>query len=133
MQENVLLTEGGVLVSSARFVTPTATYATAQISSVRTASVAASKTGPGCMVAFGVLALLGALAAMVEDGAAGVCGLIFGGVLSVYGLRQYRAATPTYYLFVRTTAGEVPALSHRDWETIARVSDALNRAIIARG
>lgn len=133
MNENVLLTEGGVLVSSTRFVTPTATYATAQISSVRTAAVAASKVGPGCLVASGLFVLFGAFGLMLQDGAAGVCALLLGAAFTMFGARAYAAATPTYYLFVRTTAGEVPALSHREWETIARVSDALNRAIIARG
>ncbi len=133
MNEHVLLTEGGVLVSSTRFVTPSATYATAQISSIRTGAIVPSKMGPGCIMTMGAFVLLGALGTMLDSVEGGLCGLTIGTAVSGLGYYLYRRKVPTYYLYVRTTAGEVPALSHTDWATISRAADALNRAIIARG
>lgn len=130
MEERVLLDERGVLVSTARFVAPQATFALATVSSVRLASeVKGNKR-----VAFIALSLSMLLSALRYADRSGSVVLVCLLASAVFAFLAARAVPVTWhYLFVTTNAGESPGLKDTDGEWIRRVHDALVHAIVSRG
>jgi hypothetical protein len=134
MQEHVLLNERGVLVSTARLATPQATYAVGQITSVRAATHDPGHSGPIGTVFLGlVVSMCGGMSFIGAPTVLGTMAALFGVVVVLAGIGWYRTVKPVYHVLVVTSAGEVPALSDRDWAFVSRVLAALNSAIIGRG
>jgi hypothetical protein len=131
MEERVFFNENGVLVSNARFVTKTATYALAQISSVRMATV---QTGGG-PVAYLLTAVAGIAAAALFGFMHFPLGFMAGAAVGFVGLvgAPFAKKTFAHHIFITTSAGEVPGLFDNDEALIGRIHDALMRSIIERG
>ncbi len=132
MQERIFFQHGGVLVSNARFVTPAATYAMSQVTSVRTA--ADPERPPWALGAGTVSALAfgcGGLGALGHRWWFAVLSVLAGLALAVltYGSRFLRR----YYVVIATSGGEVRALSGDNWQMIATVANAVSSALVARG
>lgn len=117
-EEQVFLSERGVVVSNSRFSCGGQTYAMANVTSVR-----AARAGMGVGVAFvlfGVLCCLG-----------GGAGIAFGAVLIVIG--ALLIITRSAYVVLHTAGGEQRALSSRNVEFVTKVVSAVNEAIVHRG
>ena len=115
-EEKLYLDEGGILVTSARFVVPGQTFAMSGITSV----MGASKSTAVASVLIGLF------------------GLYMGTVNLIYGAIFIGAAALWYFqskhMVVLTTAsGASEALSSRDKDKIFRIIDSLNDSIIGRG
>lgn len=130
MNEQVLLNERGVLVSTTRFVAPQATFALATVSSVRLGAETKGNKRVA-LIAFSLSMLISAYRYMDRSGAVVLACLL---VAIVMAFLAARAVPVTwYYLFVTTNAGESPGLKDTDGEWIRRVHDALVHAIVSRG
>lgn len=130
--ERIFFNHGGVLVSNARFVTLTTTYAMAQITSVRTA---ADPERPEWSVGAAIFGVLG----LGCGGVLGVAGRFgFGALFALLGLGLAVLAYGSkflrrYYVVISTASGEVTALTGDNWPMIASVAQAVSNALIARG
>jgi hypothetical protein len=140
--EETFFNESGIAVTRTRFVAGVQTFAMSGITSVRM-----EKTEPG--VGFGMLLIiLGAVCLLVTFGifvstlaggriAAGVFAAFFGGAfglgLIIGGTNLERGQRPAYHVVLSTSGGEVKAYTSPNIEFVARLTGALNNAIIARG
>jgi hypothetical protein len=115
-EEIVYLDEDGVLVTSARFVVPGQTYAMSGITSV----MAASKSTVVASVLIGLFGLY-----------MGTVNLIYGAIF--IGAAALWYSQSKYIVMLTTASGASEALSSRDEESISRIIEALNDAIIGRG
>lgn len=117
MEERVFFNENGVLVSNARFVTKTATYALAQISSVRMATV---QTGGG-PVAYLLTAVAGIAAAALFGFMHFPMGFMAGAAVGFVGLvgAPFAKKTFAHHIFITTSAGELA----RELVPLRRVRD----------
>ena len=133
-EERSFLNDGGIYVSNTRVIIQGATYATANITSVRKQIVPANR---GCAL---VLAIVGGL------GVISVLPLALGGrsgeewtpflmcaILLVIGIVWFRSLRPTYHLMIATAGGERPGLSSSNEGIIDRVTVAIADAIVHRG
>lgn len=133
-EERSFLNDGGIYVSNTRVIIQGATYATANITSVRKQIVPANR---GCAL---VLAIVGGL------GVISVLPLALGGrsgeewtpflmcaILLVIGIVWFRSLRPTYHLMIATAGGERPGLSSSNEGIIDRVTAAIADAIVHRG
>lgn len=132
MEEQIILEETGVKVTSARFILPAQTYAVANITSVKNFTQSANQVsailfggcGLGCFA-------IGALCATGGSPGMGLMFAFFGIVSMVAGFFELRAAKPSYHVILATAGGEVRVLSSLNREYIERVVQAANNAIVA--
>jgi hypothetical protein len=117
MQEQIILNERGVMVSTARFVTPRATYAIGQVTSVYGQTRKPETFWPWLVIVLGVLTIP----------------IVVGVGILIAGILWLRSMKPTHDVYVVTSAGQVPALSDLDFAFVQRVHHALNTAIVGRG
>jgi len=120
MEEKTFLNEGGVTVTSARFIVPAQTYAMSGVTSVKAYREDPSRGGPILLVVIGIVAAL--------------AGAIFWGALFVvigvvWGILQ----KSTHYVVLSSASGEAKALKSENGEFIGRVIGALNDVIVHRG
>jgi len=123
MDEANFMNEGGVVVTNTRAVINGTMYAMANVTSVSMGAIPPSRGG-----AVG-LALVGALIAGVADGG----GQAFGGLLLVVGVLWAILVKPTFLVRLGSASGEATALASKDETYVARVVQALQQAVIARG
>ena len=129
MSEELLHQAGEVQVTTSRFIVGSATYAIANLSSVRTHRKDPSMVGPGCVGLMGAFLMLGALAARGGEVAAL---LVSGAVVVGLAVLIAKSLKPTFSVVLVTTGGEVQALSSRDWPYIYAIVEAINSAIARR-
>ena len=136
MEERVVLNESGVLVSNARFVTPQATYALAQITSVRTEEGPSEESGGGYVVLGGLIFFAGVMTLSGDvSWLARAAVFAIGAGLATLGLSEQRKTKGRrkHFVVVTTSAGQVPALFDYDRAWIGRVAEAITVAIVSRG
>lgn len=119
MEERSFLKEGGIAVTSARFIVPSQTYAMAGVTSVKNAEESPKRSYPIVCGIIGLLFLFGVP----------VVGLVLIVTAVVWWIGQKRQ----YHVLLTTAGGEMKALSSQDGSFISRVVQALNDAIVARG
>ncbi len=143
-QEQVFMDEGEILVTNARIrLQGGKTFATANVTSVATkvrqleAPPAPSKQGPGCLIAFGVMwALigLGNLSSVTGFVVLAIsAALIYGGWQWMSSLKAPARPNPEYVLMIGSASGESEGMVSMDEALVARISDAINDALISRG
>lgn len=115
-EEKVYLDEGGVIVTSARFVVPGQTYAMSGITSVKGVS-------KSTLVASVIIGLFGLVIAVSSS----YVGALIIGVAVLWFFQS------KHIVMLTTASGESEALSSRDQKRITRIIEALNNAIIGRG
>ena len=119
MEEKNFLDENGVVVTNTRFIVSSQTYAMSGITSVKNSYQPPSRFFPVVLLLVGLLCLVGAPAVGVI--------LIVVAVLWLIGQKT------DYHVLLTTASGEAKALSSNNKEFIAKVVQALNDAIVARG
>ena len=127
MDEKVFFDEGGIKVTSARFIVPSQTFAMSGITSVKRMEEPAGQLVP----IFGLLIGAGFLLAGVshKDWGQGVFGLVMAaGSIAWLGKQK-----STHHVFLTTASGELKALTSQSREMISGVVQALNDAIVHRG
>lgn len=122
MEEKTFLNEGGVNVTSARFIVPSQTFAMSGITSVKAFREDPSRVWPVIFLILGVLLMFG-------GGGAMICGIILAS-LSVAWLASQKAI---FHILLATASGEAKALSSPDRQWIDKVVTALNDSIVHRG
>ena len=134
--DNVMLAEGGLVISQTRLVSDGDTYAMASITSCRLRYSDETNQGIQFLMycAWAASALIGIVVGFVIGGMAG---LITGAVVAVIGLvAAFVFIHPGYQLYhvlVGTNTGDMNIVSTRDEDFARRVDRAINDAIIARG
>ena len=124
--EQVFFHEGNIAVTDARFILGNETYAVRSIASVMAGEQKPARDWP---ILIGLAAVGIAVWAFFQES---LSGYIWAGLfLWVAGVWAYLQSS-TYHLSLRTSAGTLQVLSSKDGAFIRRVSDALNRAIIAQ-
>ena len=122
MEEQTFLSEGGVSVTNARFMTPGQTYAMSGVTSVKSARSDPSRKPPIIMGIIGVLALAG-------GGSVAIVGLfLIAGAVAMWFLQK-----PAFHVLLNSASGENTALTNKDEQFITKVVAALNDAIVHRG
>lgn len=119
--------EAGVRITNTRLIVPGATYAMANITSVKTETVNPSYSGVFLTIVVGVAFLIGA--SSLKSGSAAALGVlvVFAGIVWAVVLK------PEYKLGVSSASGERSPLSSRDEAYIDKIVQAINEAIIHRG
>ncbi|WP_261464729.1 DUF6232 family protein [Serratia marcescens] len=113
-----------VLVTNARFIVGSNTYAMSGITSVKKSKIPA-KRSPGIVMA--------AIGASVMYAADSKGWQIFGGVLLFLGVVAFFIEKPTYVVTICSSSTETKALENKDEAYIDAVINALNTSIIKRG
>lgn len=127
MDEKVFFDQGGIKVTSARFIVPSQTFAMSGITSVKLLEEPASQLVPILGLMTGSLILLAGISK--KDWGLGVFGLAMAGCSILWLAKQQ----PTHHVFLTTASGELKALTSQSRETILGVVQALNDAIVHRG
>lgn len=133
-EERSFLHEGNIYVSNTRVIINGTTYATANVTSVRTA-VTPPNTGCATIlaVAGAVVICGGIIDAIVSDKADGWGGVVLGLLLLAIGIAWFRSVKPTYRLMLATAGGEREGLVSMDAALVGRLTGAISDAIIYRG
>lgn len=129
MDEKTLVNEGGVVVSSTRFVVGGKTYPLAGITSVEAFTISAKRVPGIVLVALGVILLVVLFQVVPSWTIAVGCG----GILIVIGGAAAAAAKTKYAVRVATAGMQANALVSPDRQRVQRIVDALNQAIVQRG
>ena len=120
MEEQIFLDEKNIQVTNVRFMLPQQTYAISGITSVKN-----SKEPPGCLLSM-VFMVIGIICLMTG---AGISAMIF----SAMAIVLFVAPKTKYHVALFTSGGEIKAYTSTDGAHIARVVEAINNAIVARG
>jgi hypothetical protein len=126
MDEEPILSEGGVTVTRTRFVVAGRTYATSNITSV-VAVKSGQAFGPGILITAIALVVLFASSANQFP-----LGVAVGLVAVAFGMWTLARSPFRYVVVLRTSGGEISALQSQDLEFVKRVRDAVGRAITTR-
>jgi hypothetical protein len=128
MQENVLLNENNVVISTSRFVVGSQTYAIRNITSVKQAHENPKR---GLSYFFLIVAAFFLLNGWAQkDFPIGKEFLVGGIFCVVVAVLIWRARKPVYHIILHSSSGESKALSSGDQYFTSRVAKALNEAII---
>lgn len=119
MDEKVFMSEGGVTVTSSRFIVSSQTYAMSGITSVKNSTKYPSRTGPI------VLGILGGV--MLANSS------WYGAIPLGLAVLWWISQKVEFHVLLTTAAGEMEALSGEDQEFTSRVVKALSDAIVFRG
>ena len=124
MEEQAFFEEGSVTVTRSRIVIGNQTYPVANITSIRTDTVAPNLLGTFLLGIFGVFLLLFGLSDSVGA-------FLVGAILLVVAIVRWRQAKATYTIFFGTAGGERRALESEDADYVNRVARAIDQALIA--
>lgn len=116
------MNENGITVTNARFITPGQTYAMSGVTSVKKLKKDPSRKPPIILGLFGLIAM-----------AAGETGILVGILCIAGAVAWWMLSRPEFTVFLSSASGEAEAFSSNDGAFIARIVDALNDAIVARG
>ena len=121
IQEKIFFQDQNVLVTQARFIAGSKTYAMRNISSVSNHEIKKSKVWPIIML---VLALL-----LVFSDDLQIAGFVIGilGGLWLYGIKT------EYSVRINSNSGEADGFISKDRQYIQQIVDALNEAVVYRG
>jgi hypothetical protein len=147
--EEIIFSQGEILVTRARFVVSGQTYPIAGITSVRIGTKPASHTGSGLVMICGMLLFLASLFAAVVNPirsayqqptlspsliwGPGWGPKILGALFVVGGIFWWCFEKPRYLVIVGTAGGDRQAYMSPSRPQIERIIDALNSAIVSRG
>jgi hypothetical protein len=126
MSEEIIYTDTNVSVSTSRVIISGTTYALRNITSVKMTFTPAKQ---GCAIAVIILGVLWAIGIMGSKGGVAPA-LIIGAIVVTGGVFWYRAAKPDYHVSIASSAGERPAMTHKDKAYIEKIVDAINEAIV---
>ena len=139
MSDSVLLSEDGIMVSTARLVTGGTTYAISGITSVAMADTTPEPTSERqgtVLTVIGAGVLLFALVGVLEWTVWWHIPIILSGVgCVIFGLTRppiVTRHTPSFTVLVRSASGESSALTTPDRDLATRVVAAVNEAIVHR-
>ncbi|HOF87608.1 MAG TPA: DUF6232 family protein [Armatimonadota bacterium] len=145
-QEQVFLETSEILITNARIrLQGGKTFATANVTSVSTQIVEypqppePSKKGPIIMIIIGALIGLSSLGNFGSNAGGAFFGLLIGAGLVFGGIQWYKSLKapererPDYLLMIGSASGELEGMRSKDQALIARVAEAINQAMIARG
>lgn len=125
--EKTYLQQGDVMVTSARFIVGSQTFAMRNITSVTAMEIEPDNPFPGYLM------MLGSVIVMIGFGissvSAGILGVVIAGAGGYWGWQQ----TSTFSVVLTTAGGEVRAYTSQNRKVIATIVEALNRSIVERG
>lgn len=135
--ETILLEEQGIKITNLRAMFGGKTYAVSNITSVERETTPAS-SAPLVFAAIGVLMAVMAVPSFFQDRGAFSSGpnislLVIGFLVLGLGILMTRAAKPSYNVKISTASGEIKAFTSDSDELTARITSALNDAIIHKG
>jgi hypothetical protein len=133
-EERVFLNENDIYVSNTKVMLHGTTYATANITSVTKRFTPASKGCAIMLIAFGALALLGALGSFKSSNAGGsVMAILITAAILAAGVLWLQSLKPTFHVILASAAAERQGLTSKDESLVDRVTTAINNAITHRG
>lgn len=121
--ETEFFNNGNTVVTNARFIVDSQTYAMNGVTSVKQGFTPANRKTGIWVTIIGVLLFLA-----LSGG-----GKFFGLILVALGIWFTYSAKPIASVILQSSSGEVQALSSEDTNYIAQVVSALNQSIIPRG
>jgi hypothetical protein len=134
-EERTFLHENSVYVSNTRVIIRGTTYATANVTSVRTLTTPAKTGCAALLIAFGALGVFGAVMMLIGDHSSGdaAAPLVMCAIMLAIGILWYRSLKPMYHVMLATAGGERQGLTSQDWELVSRTTAAIADAIVYRG
>lgn len=129
MAENILMNEGGILITTSKFMISGKIYRISEIKAVKTKS-ARPVLGPLALIALGLVALTGRTFGAFLRGSVAAFFLVF---LLIAGGALWWVRGIRFTVVLITEGGDVTALRDRDSGRVIRVVKALNKAIMAKG
>lgn len=122
MSEQTFFQNGGVTVTTSRFIVPGQMYTMNGVTSIRSIVIPPSRRGPIILAVIGFFCLLAGKSAILV-------GLLMIGGAIFWWTRQKSDFT----VVLNSASGEARALTSTDGTFIDRVVDALHQAVAARG
>lgn len=122
MEEKSFFNKGSVMVTNARFVVGSQTYAMSNVTSVKSGET------PGSQALAIIIALMS-----VPFFLAGTVGVVIGIAILAAAFYASTKVKSTYTVILNTSAGENKALSSQDEGYVRSIIRALNDAIVSRG
>ncbi|MBI2830735.1 MAG: hypothetical protein HYX79_00560 [Chloroflexi bacterium] len=119
--------ESGVRITGTRAIFNNTTYSMANISSIRTAVTPPKRNGAIWTIIIGLFVFIGGMSASVPGLA------VFGAIILLLGVLWAWKASSAYHIMITSASGETSALTSKSKDYIAKVSQAMNEAIIHRG
>jgi hypothetical protein len=121
-------------VSNTRVIINGTTYATANVTSVRTVTTPAKNGCAAVMIALGALGAFGGLVGMIASkGDDSVSTFVVCVILLVVGYLWYASLKPTYHVMLASASGERQGLTSQDPALVSRTTAAIADAIVYRG
>src|SRR5271154_3076624 len=125
--ETIFFQEGEILVTNARFVVGSQTFAMRTITSVKGEMTPANYVGAILLIIIGlIIALIAFLNLVIVVG-------IFGVLVLAAGIWIASKRKPIYAVVLTTAGGEITAHASKDWSYISQIIEALNQSIISHG
>ena len=131
-EEQCLLNEAGVFISTSRFVSGSQTYAMSGITSVGAGTEHPSKVGAVLAMLFGAFITLCGLGLLAVT-KVGIAIVLVGAGIVALGVMVWKSKVPMHSVLLRSASGEQRATSSKDMDLIQRIVAALNQAIVLRG
>ena len=129
-QEETLLSDNYVTVTTTRVIIRDTTYALRNIASVRMAFTP-PKTGCAIiLLIFGIFALIVAFAGFSQNVASGLGYFIFAAVIIGGAILWLRSLKADYHVAITSSSGEAKALTSKDKAYIERIVNSINEAIV---
>lgn len=124
MEEKEFYRDGNVVVSNARFMVDSTTYAMSGVTSVKKGVFIPSRTPAVVAILFGLFCLFLTNIFLIKIVGIGVI------ILAIY---NFIALKKTYSVILKTASGESQALTNTNSDYIDEVIVAINNALVHRG
>ena len=128
-EETTIYESEGIKVTNLRAVFAEKTYSVANITSVETKEIAPSGCLPIGLVIFGIFSIIGGISSFQDNWA----WLIWGAIAIGLFVAVNKNSRSSWAVNLTTASGEVKAYTSQDQETIKKIVDALNDAIVKKG
>ena len=125
--ETTFFQSDDIVVTNARFIVGSQTFAMRGITSVQAIKIPPSDGGSTITVVFGLIVAVAGFAIRLY--LLGFLGVLLLGLGVWLAMRQ----KPIYAVVLRTAGGEVTAYQSNDWNYISQIIEALNQSIVSHG
>lgn len=128
-EETIIFQNGDIKITNLRAVFGEKTYSVSNITSVEAAKINPSSCLPMSVFLLGIFLILIGIVDIKQN----FSYILFGALAFVIFYFLNKVSSPSWAVSITTAAGEIKAYKSTDQESIKKIVDALNNAIIQKG